>query len=41
MKPSSRSVITATDQRTGKRGVEPLHTLTRYRRVGDNVQVIA
>ena len=30
--PCARCAVTATDQRTGERGVEPLRTLARYRR---------
>jgi uncharacterized protein YcbX len=33
VKPCTRCAITATDQRTGARGVEPLATLASYRRV--------
>lgn len=33
-KPSARCVITTTDQRTARRGTEPLRTLARHRRTG-------
>ncbi|MEU1127982.1 MOSC N-terminal beta barrel domain-containing protein [Streptomyces sp. NPDC005899] len=34
VKPSGRCVVTTTDQRTARRGREPLHTLARHRRSG-------
>ncbi|KAA6223153.1 MOSC domain-containing protein [Streptomyces albofaciens JCM 4342] len=37
VKPCGRCVITTTDQRTGQRGKEPLRTLARHRRVGDQL----
>ncbi len=36
-KPCERCTVTTTDQATGGRGVEPLHTLATYRRVGTKV----
>jgi uncharacterized protein YcbX len=36
-KPSSRCAITTTDQKTGRRGKEPLKTLATYRKVGGSV----
>ncbi|MFJ6789615.1 MOSC domain-containing protein [Streptomyces angustmyceticus] len=36
-KPSSRCVITTTDQLTAERGKEPLRTLARHRRFGDRL----
>ncbi|MGP3981760.1 MOSC domain-containing protein [Streptomyces sp. KR80] len=36
-KPCSRCVITTTDQRTAERGKEPLRTLARHRRFGDDM----
>ncbi|MFI0713443.1 MOSC domain-containing protein [Streptomyces inhibens] len=36
-KPSSRCVVTTTDQRTAERGKEPLRTLARHRRFGDRL----
>ncbi|WP_411084711.1 MOSC domain-containing protein [Streptomyces sp. cmx-18-6] len=37
VKPCGRCVITTTDQRTAERGKEPLHTLARHRRVGNQL----
>ncbi|MFH8405677.1 MOSC domain-containing protein [Streptomyces sp. NPDC018019] len=37
VKPCGRCVITTTDQRTGRRGKEPLRTLARHRRIGDQL----
>ncbi|WP_030662885.1 MOSC domain-containing protein [Streptomyces rimosus] len=37
VKPCGRCVITTTDQLTGQRGKEPLRTLARHRRVGDQL----
>ncbi|MFI2240868.1 MOSC domain-containing protein [Streptomyces chrestomyceticus] len=37
VKPCGRCVMTTTDQRTGQRGKEPLRTLARHRRVGDQL----
>ncbi|MEU2793694.1 MOSC N-terminal beta barrel domain-containing protein [Streptomyces sp. NPDC007100] len=37
VKPCGRCVITTTDQRTGQRGKEPLRTLARHRRIGDQL----
>jgi uncharacterized protein YcbX len=37
LKPCARCAITITDQATGERGVEPLRTLARYRRSGNDV----
>ncbi|MBA0052592.1 MOSC domain-containing protein [Streptomyces sp. AJS327] len=37
VKPCGRCVVTTTDQRTGERGKEPLRTLTRHRRFGDQL----
>ncbi|MGR8011994.1 MOSC domain-containing protein [Streptomyces hypolithicus] len=37
VKPCGRCVITTTDQRTGERGKEPLRTLARHRRSGDQL----
>ncbi|MEC4020773.1 MOSC domain-containing protein [Streptomyces sp. H27-D2] len=36
-KPCGRCVITTTDQRTAERGKEPLRTLARHRRIGDQL----
>ncbi|MEU2600651.1 MOSC domain-containing protein [Streptomyces hirsutus] len=36
-KPSGRCVVTTTDQRTAERGREPLHSLGRHRRFGDQL----
>ena len=36
-KPSARCVVTTTDQRTAERGKEPLRTLARHRRFGDQL----
>ncbi|MEV5125115.1 MOSC N-terminal beta barrel domain-containing protein [Streptomyces decoyicus] len=36
-KPCSRCVVTTTDQRTAERGKEPLRTLARHRRFGDQL----
>ncbi|MEW1751920.1 MOSC domain-containing protein [Streptomyces angustmyceticus] len=36
-KPSSRCVVTTTDQLTAERGKEPLRTLARHRRFGDRL----
>lgn len=36
-RPSGRCVVTTTDQRTGRRGKEPLRTLGRHRRFGDRL----
>ncbi|AJC59901.1 MOSC N-terminal beta barrel domain-containing protein [Streptomyces sp. 769] len=36
-KPSGRCVVTTTDQRTAERGKEPLRTLARHRRFGDQL----
>ncbi|CAL9594437.1 putative protein YcbX [Streptomyces sp. enrichment culture] len=36
-KPCGRCVVTTTDQGTGGRGREPLHTLGRHRRLGDKL----
>ncbi|MBB5935370.1 MOSC domain-containing protein [Streptomyces zagrosensis] len=36
-KPSSRCVITTTDQRTAERGREPLRTLAQHHRIGNKV----
>ncbi|SEO52330.1 MOSC domain-containing protein [Actinacidiphila rubida] len=36
-KPCGRCVVTTTDQGTGARGKEPLHTLGRHRRVGSSL----
>lgn len=36
-KPSGRCVVTTTDQRTAERGKEPLRTLARHRRFGDDL----
>ncbi|MFE6775029.1 MOSC domain-containing protein [Streptomyces sp. NPDC057702] len=36
-KPSTRCVITTTDQRTAERGKEPLRTLARHHRLGNKV----
>lgn len=36
-KPCGRCVVTTTDQSTGERGKEPLRTLTRHRRFGDQL----
>ncbi|MFD7664308.1 MOSC domain-containing protein [Streptomyces sp. NPDC059788] len=37
VKPCGRCVMTTTDQRTGQRGKEPLRTLARHRRFGDQL----
>ncbi|MFI9024673.1 MOSC domain-containing protein [Streptomyces sp. NPDC053560] len=37
VKPSDRCVVTTTDQRTAERGKEPLRTLARHRRIGDDL----
>ncbi|MCB5909472.1 MOSC domain-containing protein [Streptomyces pinistramenti] len=37
VKPCGRCVVTTTDQRTAERGKEPLRTLARHRRVGDQL----
>ena len=37
VKPCGRCVVTTTDQRTAKRGKEPLQTLARHRRVGKDL----
>lgn len=37
VKPCARCVITTTDQRTGKRGSEPLRTLATFRRSGERI----
>jgi uncharacterized protein YcbX len=37
VKPCGRCVVTATDQETAHRGVEPLRTLATYRKVGSEV----
>lgn len=37
VKPCSRCVITTTDQLTGKRSKEPLKTLSKYRKIGQNI----
>lgn len=37
VKPSGRCVVTTTDQRTAERGKEPLRTLARHRRFGDDL----
>ncbi len=37
VKPCDRCMVTTTDQETAERGVEPLRTLARYRKVGGDV----
>ncbi|WP_432002006.1 MOSC domain-containing protein [Streptomyces sioyaensis] len=37
VKPCARCVVTTTDQRTAERGKEPLRTLARHRRFGDQL----